>query len=63
MVKDIQEGKLYKLTEAAQLLGLSYKTFWNAVHEEEIPYTKIRGRYYVSGETLLALLKGQMKEE
>lgn len=47
---------LYTLKEACKLVGISYKTLYSWVSNNQISYTKIGNRYYLSQEQINALV-------
>ena len=47
---------LYTLKEACKLIGVSYKTLYTWVSNNEVSYTKVGNRYYLSQEQLNALV-------
>lgn len=47
---------LITLKEASKLIGISYKTLYSWVSNNEVFYTKIGSRYYVTQEQLNALV-------
>ena len=47
---------LISLKEACKLIGVSYKTLYGWVNNNEVSYTKIGNRYYMTQEQLNALV-------
>lgn len=47
---------LISLKEACKLIGVSYKTLYGWVSNNEVSYTKIGNRYYMTQEQLDALV-------
>ena len=47
---------LISLKEACKLIGVSYKTLYGWVNNNEVSYTKIGKRYYMTQEQLNALV-------
>ena len=47
---------LISLKEACKLIGVSYKTLYGWVRNNEVSYTKIGTRYYMTQEQLDALV-------
>ncbi len=47
---------LITLKEASKLVGVSYKTLYGWVSNNEVSYTKIGNRYYLSQEQLNAII-------
>ena len=47
---------LISLKEACKLIGVSYKTLYSWVRNNEVSYTKIGNRYYMTQEQLDALV-------
>ena len=47
---------LISLKEACKLIGVSYKTLYGWVRNNEVSYTKIGNRYYMTQEQLNALV-------
>ena len=47
---------LISLKEACKLIGVSYKTLYGWVNHNEVSYTKIGNRYYMTQEQLDALV-------
>lgn len=47
---------LISLKEACKLIGVSYKTLYGWVNNNEVSYTKIGNRYYMTQEQLNALI-------
>lgn len=47
---------LISLKEACKLIGVSYKTLYGWVRNNEVSYTKIGNRYYMTQEQLDALV-------
>ena len=47
---------LIPLKEACKIIGVSYKTLYNWVSNNEVSYTKVGNRYYLSQEQLNALV-------
>ena len=47
---------LISLKEACKLIGVSYKTLYGWVSNNEVSYTKIGKRYYMTQEQLDALV-------
>ncbi len=47
---------LISLKEACKLIGVSYKTLYGWVSNNEVSYTKIGNRYYMTQEQLNALV-------
>lgn len=43
---------LYTLKEACKLIGVSYKTLYTWISNNEISYTKIGKRYYLTQEQI-----------
>ena len=48
--------ELIPLKEACKLVGVSYKTLYSWVSNNEVSYTKVGNRYYLSQEQLNALV-------
>ena len=46
----------YNMKEACKLVGMSYKTLYGWVSNNEISYTKIGNRYYLTSEQLNSLV-------
>ena len=47
---------LISLKKACKLIGVSYKTLYGWVNNNEVSYTKIGNRYYMTQEQLNALV-------
>ncbi len=47
--------KLIPLKEACKLIGVSYKTLYSWVSNNEVSYTKVGKRYYLTQEQINAL--------
>ena len=48
--------ELIPLKKACKLIGISYKTLYSWVSNNEVSYTKVGNRYYLSQEQLNALV-------
>lgn len=44
-------NRRYSVREAADRLGVSYRTIYRMIHDREIPSVKIRGRYWIPAES------------
>jgi hypothetical protein len=49
---------LYTVSEFAAVIGISYRTAWQYVHDERIPSQKIAGKWLISEYNILAFLNG-----
>lgn len=57
MYEEVDKIKdLISLKEACKLIGVSYKTLYGWVNNNEVSYTKIGNRYYMTQEQLNALV-------
>ena len=48
--------ELIPLKKACKIIGVSYKTLYSWVSNNEVSYTKVGNRYYLSQEQLNALV-------
>lgn len=61
-IKDIEEGKLYTITEVAEMLGCNRATLYNWIKSGKLTFTQVGGRRKFTREQLAAFLEEKTKE-
>lgn len=58
-VKDLEELKVYTLTEIEPILGVTHRTLLTYIKEGRLKGVKIGGKWKVSGENLRKFINGE----
>ena len=61
-IKDIEEGKLYTITEVAEMLGCNRATLYNWIKSGKLTFTQGGGHRKFTREQLAALLDEKTKD-
>lgn len=56
------ENRLYKASEAANLLGVSTKSIYNYIEAEQIKGFNRGGRWYIDGDEIKAFMERGLKK-